>query len=471
MLDSVEHYRSESLFELRHLAAGMNSVNDSVGRLRSSVDASGMTLATALSSLSDEQVRSRHLISAALAVQIGILDTLRAPVATKAAELAARGTSAARRGLWHEALNDFDLSLRENWDQPDTLFKRGMAADAIAAENSDPAAEPLVRTAAASSHDALRYGVATMPEVAAVASLMATAQYDRLGETAQADDVLRTAARQLDRSPEVQFAAALRFRDGRMLCRAVDLDPTLARDPSWVAAPWARDAVERLRTRHAAAITAANEWFAGVERFGVAVPPPAQPVGTPADGYRHIRGLISAATAAGEALHQPTAHEQQLLQQADGFDAQGWAATAAATQVLRRSNFKPIPAIIGLAVILATCVGWPLALYTLVGPEPTVTGPRTTENIIMVAGMAGLFIGVGFIVTPLLFGPNRHARATALTAGNESLHHHATNARNNATAIRNEREAQRERLDPVVATLTATTTRSPNAFSAPRSGR
>lgn len=201
--------------ELRYLSTGLDTLNDAA---RSLIDHSAghhqiaddgrRQLSAILTALSDELQTMKVLFAVQTSIQLDILAALQSPVGMQADELHRRAVSAASRGLWAEAIHDYDRSIALNWDQPQAYLGRGLAH--LATNGHATTNRGLLSSAAESFEGAVRYGAQTYPTYASRALQLAVILRDRLGQRKEADTLFQQGLPFLTRSPEVVFAYALR---------------------------------------------------------------------------------------------------------------------------------------------------------------------------------------------------------------------------------------------------------------------
>jgi hypothetical protein len=376
---TARQQRQEALLRLRELAVGVDD-------LRATVDAVGVVLLASL----DAQRRLIELVGN--------------PRATAGDELARSARSAAERGLWPEALADYDSAIATAWDQPQAHYGRAIAVLALAEEADGPIPVATVRDAAESFGKAVRYGRTTAQVVAARSALAAAALFDRVGEPDRADQVLRDAAGAIPGSPDLLFTAGRRLRSADLLDRAAKLDPTLVADPLWPDERFAAPVTAAVLERQRAAIAAGHRALASAAAL---VPMPTTTTGQPSTcvaALATLRELTAALDRAAEQLSPPTPHEVGLEQRRHSATAQ-----LTSADVAYRRISVPVPLILlGIFALPFICVAGVLA-----EPIAAARGMDEVTGFGIGAAIAATVVAIGFaILVPISVARVRRQRRT-----------------------------------------------------------
>jgi hypothetical protein len=324
------------------------------------------------------------------------------------------------------------------------------------------AREQTLRQAADAYWKAARIGAAAEPSMAAGAVLTATARYDHVNDPSAGDAVLRWAVEGLPRSPEILFAAALRFADGDFIAAAVDLDPTLARDGSWPELAFAGSASAGLLERQNAALAAVGQWESEVATAATVDTLPAEPpAGSCAAGFHALERVAGRLAAVKAELGRPGGAELGHLERARAIEER-------AGRVRAGEGLRP-PAPVHAAPFVAAAV-----LLVVVGIYIGLTRFRDT-NPSVPAGEAMMFVLLfGGPLVLLTIAARRSQRRTrelvqlwwqAEQLGAGILRDAAVPIQQ-ARAVGDLRQALLAKLRPVERGLTVLTTRSPHAYPA-----
>lgn len=300
--------------EMRYMVAGVQVMSDIAYENGRSTDRGFESVTQGMQALLDTfhdgRRRSERLQQAILQTQLSMLEALRAPGATAAAELLQQAIKAAQLKLWDEAVADYKRSIDLVRLNPIVHLGLGLALTGKSSECQDPA--EVQHRAADAFQKAFRYAKVTDPPVAVAAVQYAVVTLTGLGCDDDANVLLRDAAEALPQSPEIAFSAALRFRAAGLLIRAVDLDPTLADDPSWQSLPFAAEAVTTLLRRQRAVIPpieaaiSASRQYGNVSQLDAAFH-------TPIAGATFLRRMRRLLVEAAAAVNQTSPEERERL--------------------------------------------------------------------------------------------------------------------------------------------------------------
>lgn len=300
-----------------YVAAGLDVLNEATSSIHAAIrgmDESAQEdarrMRTAIYDLADEVARTNFLLETVVENQRAVLEVLRSPLATQAAELLRRAAWAAERGLWPEAIGDYDKAIELDWTQSAAHYGRGLAL--LAQHGRDDAARGRWIDAVGSLEKAARYAGQSEPSLAVSAIQLAVIWHDRLGDAAAGDKQLTWATQQLTRSPELAFSAALRFRAPVLLERALKLDPRLTADPVWQSLPVAEEVVKNLHLRQIAVQDAASAALSEAKPYGVAAVAASPPPKDCVRGFAALATLKSELDDAQAVVARPTAEEDEL---------------------------------------------------------------------------------------------------------------------------------------------------------------
>ncbi|MDQ7909429.1 hypothetical protein RB614_33390 [Phytohabitans sp. ZYX-F-186] len=454
-----EEFRRETLRDLRYLAAGTDALreathllDDAIRDMDHNAQRAARETLEGLRTLSAQADHTNYLLGALIATQQDILNVLRSPRATEAAELQRRAVSAAGRGLWREAIGDFDKSIAINWDQPTAHLGRGLAILGMSGGRGSAGSHA---EAAESFEKAARYAVPAEPGLAVQAVQHAVVVNDHLGRRAKSDELLRWATEALPGSPEIAFSAALRFRSADLLRRAVRLDPTLAADAAWQALPFAAPVVTSVRAEQRSAIDAAVRAIAGARPYG-SVPQvsPGRAAGI-LDGFDALRGLTPHLAGARQVVERPTADERRLTE-AMGADSGRIHQLNGKVSSIRSKRIPLRGWLIGAAVVafVAPCVAGMI--------QAGRRGQEAADAVLLPAFVVTLVV-LG-VAVPLLAAVTRRLRVDAHRAGMRAAEQRRGSRQREAGELTGRRQAALGELTRAADAVTRLTARSAEAY-------
>lgn len=441
---SSDEYRWRMSEGMRYLVAGLDTLS-----------AATSSLGANISELADEAARTNFLLDVVASNQREIIELLRSPLATEAAEVLRRAAWATEQGFWAEAIQDYDKAIALDWHQPTAHFSRGLALLAQAGPNH--ATERQWEDAIGSFEKAARYGESLDPPLAVSAVQYAVACNDRLGRTGASDTLLTWATQHLTGSPEIAFSAALRFRAPILLERALTLDPTFAADPVWQDLPVAEDVVRAVRQDQTEAIKTSATVLTKARRYGTVPQASAASVSGCPQGFDALSELAPKLAAARSTVNQPTDEEQELSNRAGARNAR----TARLQNKITTADREKInwPQLLGSVTVVVLLV--PMIAGAVVAGT---AGPERADATVIPAFLIAL------IVVPLLFVVWRTSAKGLRTLQQTAVTRYRSQFEQQRTELASRRTSVLAEISEAASKVAQLTTRSANAYPPPRSG-
>jgi tetratricopeptide (TPR) repeat protein len=455
-----EEFRRETLRDLRYLVAGMDALNEAMHLLGDAIrdmDHNAQRAARetldGLRTLSGQLDHTNYLLGALVVTQQEILRVLQAPLATEAAELQRRAVSAAGRGLWTEAINDYDRSIAINWDQPTAHLGRGLAILGKAGGSREAVAS--YAEAAESFEKAARYAISSAPSLSVQGVQHAVVVNDHLGRQGKATEVLRWATQALPGSPEIAFSAALRFRSADLLQRAVRLDPTLAADLAWQSLPFAAAVVAALLTEQKAAIHTAIQAMADARQYGSVPQVRTGRVTGCLDALDTLRELSPKLLTVRGVVGQPSREERQLTDAMQADIGRMNQLNGKMSQIQR--NKLPWGTWLGGALLAA------FITPSIAGFVQAWRHGHEAADAVLIPTFVVTLIVLG-VALPLLVTMTRNVRINRHQAGKRAAEERRETRQRQAGELATRRQTVVDKLTRTADAVTRLATRSPEAY-------